>query len=56
MQQTEIQEEPDPEELLNQTQYLIMEEEAPKPDICEFTLEDKRTQEHLAPLKDTWIA
>ena len=55
MQWTKIQEEPDPEELLNWTQYLIMEEEIPKLNICEFTLEDKRTQEHLEPLKDTWI-
>ena len=33
-----------------------MEEKMPKPNICEFTLEDKRTQENLAPLTDTWIA
>ena len=32
-----------------------MEEEIPELNICKFTLEDERTQEHLAPLKDTWI-
>ena len=56
MQQTQIQEEPDPEEPLNRIQYPIMEEEIIKPNICEFTLENKETQENLAPLTDTWIA
>ena len=56
MQQIQIQEEPNPEELLNWTQYLIMEKEMLKPNICEFTLKDERTQENLAPLTDTWIA
>ena len=56
MQRTQIQEEPDPEEPLNQTQYPITEEEIIKPNICEFTLENKETQENLAPLTDTWIA
>ena len=27
-----------------------------EPNICEFTLEDEKTQENLAPLTDTWIA
>ena len=33
-----------------------MEKGMLKPNICEFTLEDERTQENLAPLTDTWIA
>ena len=56
IQRTQIQEEPDPEEPLNQTQYLIMEEEIIESNICEFSLENKETQENLAPLTDTWIA
>ena len=57
MQQTRIQEEPDPEEPLNQTQYpIIKKEEIIKLDICKFTLENKETQETLAPLTETWIA
>ena len=56
MQWTKIQEEPDPEESLNQTQYPIKEEELPELNIQEFTLEDERTQEDPAPLTDTWIA
>ena len=42
---TKIQEEPDPDEPLNQTQYLTVEEEIQEPNICEFTLEDEETQE-----------
>ena len=56
MQHTEIQEEPDHKESLNQTQHLTVEEETPKPNICKFTLEDKITHEDLTPLTDTWIA
>ena len=56
MQRTQIQEEPDPEEPLNRTQYPTMEEEMIEPNICEFTLEDEETQETLAPLTETWIA
>ena len=56
MQRTQIQEEPDPKEPLNQTQYLIMEEEIIEPNICKFTLENEEAQESLAPLTDTWIA
>ena len=56
MQQTKIQEEPDPKESLNWTQHLIMEEEIPKPNIGEFTLEDKRTHKDLTSLTNTWIA
>ena len=56
MQQTQIQEEPDPEEPLNQTQHLIMNKEMIEPNICEFTLEDEEMQENLAPLTDTWVA
>ena len=56
IQRTQIQEEPDPEEPLNQTQYPITNKEATSPNICEFTLEDEETQENLAPLTDTWIA
>ena len=52
IQQTQTQEEPDPEEPLNQTQYPEMS----KPNICKFTLEDEETQENLAPLTETWIA
>ena len=55
MKWTEIQEEPDPKEPLNQTQYLAMEEEILEPSLCKFTLEDERTHEDLAPLTDTWI-
>ena len=56
MQWTQIQEEPDPEEPLNRTQYLTMEEEMIELNICEFTLENKETQETLVPLTETWIA
>ena len=56
MQQTQIQEELDPEEPLNRTQYLTIEEEIIKPNICEFTLEEETTQENLSPLTDTWMA
>ena len=57
MQQTKIQEEPDPKEFLNQTQCPIMKEEKiPKPNICEFALENKRTHKDLTPMTDTWIA
>ena len=33
-----------------------MEKEMLEPNICEFTQEDEKTQENLAPLTDTWIA
>ena len=56
IQRTQIQEEPDPEEPLNRTQYPTMEEEIIEPNICEFTLENEGTQETLAPLTETWIA
>ena len=56
MQWTKIQEEPDLEEPLNWTQYLIREEEIPKPNICKFILESEVTHEDLAPLTNTWIA
>ena len=56
MQWTKIQEEPDPEEPLNWTQYPTVEEEILEPNICEFTLEDEKTQEEITSLTDTWIA
>ena len=56
MQRTQIQEEPDPDEPLNRTQYPTMEEETIEPNICEFTLENEETQGTLAPLTETWIA
>ena len=56
MQRTQIQEESDPKETLNRTQYPTMEEETIKLNICKFTLENEETQETLAPLTETWIA
>ena len=56
IQRTQIQEELDPKEPLNRTQYPTMEEETIKPNICEFTLENKETQETLVPLTKPWIA
>ena len=56
MQWTQIQEELDPKEPLNWTQYLTLEEEVIEPNICKFTLEEETTQENLSPLTDTWIA